>query len=68
MGPDQRLLSAMLCDAFISSHNSLRLRLPGTPSQHFEARLCVLARRHREARRLLSTVGREVRRDANRSR
>eukprot|EP00959_Pyramimonas_sp_CCMP1952_P471027 9497731-Pyramimonas_sp.AAC.1 len=59
MGPDRCLLSAMLCDAFISTHHYFRLRLPGTPEQHFEARLRVLARRHAATRRVWAKLGRD---------
>ena len=52
MGPDQCLLSSMLCDAFLSMHSSVRYNLPGSPSQQFEARLRMQARRHRACRRI----------------
>ena len=56
LGPDQCLLSSMLCDAFLSMHSSVRYRLAGTPAQQFEARLRMQSRRHRACRRVWSAL------------
>ena len=40
------LLSAAMCDAFLSMHAAIRNQQAGTPAQHFEARLRMQSRRH----------------------
>eukprot|EP00959_Pyramimonas_sp_CCMP1952_P085208 1781461-Pyramimonas_sp.AAC.1 len=44
--PDVSLLCACMCDDFLRAHHCVRLGLPGTVQQNFDARLRLLTRRH----------------------